>query len=114
METASTSAKPVPVIEEEERTTTRRNPRYNVVLLDDNDHTYDYVLRMLMKLFGYSKQRAYVMACEVDRTGRVIVLTTTREHAELKQEQIHGFGPDQFILHCKGSMSAVVEPALEA
>ena len=34
-----------------------------------------------------------------------------RELAELKQEQIHAFGPDRLIDHCKGSMSADIEPA---
>jgi ATP-dependent Clp protease adaptor protein ClpS len=41
----------------------------------------------------------------------VIVLTTSKEHAEIKQEQIHAFGPDPRIARCKGSMSAVIEPA---
>jgi ATP-dependent Clp protease adaptor protein ClpS len=41
----------------------------------------------------------------------VIVETTTRERAELKQEQIHAYGPDSRIPRCKGSMSAVIEPA---
>ncbi len=33
-------------------TQTRMLPRYNVVLLDDNDHSYEYVIRMLKQLFG--------------------------------------------------------------
>jgi ATP-dependent Clp protease adaptor protein ClpS len=47
----------------------------------------------------------------VDGTGRVIVLTTTKEHAELKRDQIQGFGADKRIARCKGSMSATIEPA---
>ena len=86
-------------------------PRYHVILLDDDDHTYDYVIEMVMKLFGHSRERAFLMACEVDGAGRVIVDTTTRERAELKRDQIHAFGPDWRIPRCKGSMSAVVEPA---
>lgn len=86
-------------------------PRYHVVLLDDNDHTYEYVIEMLMKVFGHSKELAYQMACEVDRAGRVIVDTTTLERAELKRDQIHSYGADWRISHCKGSMSAIVEPA---
>lgn len=31
------------------------------------------------------------------------------ELAELKQEQIHAFGPDPLIPRCKGSMSAEIE-----
>jgi ATP-dependent Clp protease adaptor protein ClpS len=86
-------------------------PRFNVVLLDDNDHTYEYVIEMLMKVFGHSNELAYQMACEVDRAGRVIVETTTRERAELKRDQIHSYGADWRISHCRGSMSAIVEPA---
>jgi len=29
----------------------------------------------------------------------------------LKQDQIHGYGPDPLIPRCKGSMSADIEPA---
>jgi ATP-dependent Clp protease adaptor protein ClpS len=86
-------------------------PPYHVVLLDDNDHSYEYVIRMLQKLFGHSKETAFRMACEVDFTGRVIVDTTSKERAEFKQEQIHAFGPDPLCPQCAGSMTAVIEPA---
>jgi ATP-dependent Clp protease adaptor protein ClpS len=88
-----------------------RIPQYHVVLLDDDEHTYEYVIEMLMQLFGHSVEKAYRMAVEVDRSGRVVVETTHRERAELKRDQIHAYGPDWRIAHCKGSMSATVEPA---
>lgn len=86
-------------------------PPYNVVLLNDNDHSYDYVILMLGNIFGHPPEKAFKMALEVDKTGRVVVATTNLEHAELKRDQIHEFGPDPLIPRCKGSMSAVVEPA---
>ncbi len=86
-------------------------PPYNVVLLDDDDHSYEYVILMLKKLFGHSVNKAYGMAMEVDANGRVVVTTTNLEKAELKRDQIHTFGPDPLIPRCKGSMSATVEPA---
>jgi ATP-dependent Clp protease adaptor protein ClpS len=89
----------------------KRQPPYNVVLLNDDDHSYDYVIAMLQQLFGYPPEKGFLMAKEVDTTGRVILLTTTKEHAELKRDQIHAFGPDPGIPRCKGSMSAVIEPA---
>ncbi len=95
--------------EKEERTL--RIPKYHVVLLDDDDHTYAYVIEMLMKLFGHSRAKAFRMAREVDRSGRVIVDTTTKERAELKRDQIHAYGPDWRIDYCRGSMSATIEPA---
>ena len=86
-------------------------PPYNVVLLDDDDHSYEYVILMLKKIFGHTVNRAYEMATEVDASGRVVVTTTNLEVAEMKRDQIQAFGPDPFIPRCKGSMSATVEPA---
>jgi ATP-dependent Clp protease adaptor protein ClpS len=88
----------------------KRQPRYNVILWNDDDHTYEYVIAMLMELFGYTVEKGFLMAKEVDTHGRVIVLTTTKEHAELKRDQIHAYGKDAFISKCKGSMKASIEP----
>ena len=91
----------------------KRQPPYNVILLDDDDHTYDYVIGMLRKLFGHSPEYAYKLAETVDETGGVIVDTTTLERAEFKRDQIHAFGGDWRIAHCMGSMSATIEPVPE-
>jgi ATP-dependent Clp protease adaptor protein ClpS len=88
----------------------KKQPRYSVILWDDNDHTFDYVIRMLRELFAHEEPRAKLMAKEVDTTGRVIVLTTTKEHAELKRDQIHAYGKDPQIPRCQGSMYATIEP----
>jgi ATP-dependent Clp protease adaptor protein ClpS len=92
------------------RTKPRRQPRYHVVLWNDDDHTYDYVIAMLRALFGHPPEQGLRLAREVDVQGRVIVLTTTREHAELKRDQIRGFGPDRLIARSRGSMAASIEP----
>ena len=89
----------------------RTAPLWHVVLLNDDDHTYAYVIEMLGKLFGHGQETAYRMAREVDTTGRVIVATLVFERAEFKQQQIHAYGPDPRITHCRGSMRAVLEPA---
>lgn len=88
----------------------KRQPRYHVILWNDNDHSYDYVQLMMMDLFGKPLESAFQIAFRVDKTGRAICLTTTREHAELKVEQIHAYGADPLIPRCKGSMSATIEP----
>lgn len=101
----------LPDLDEEVDQRVRQLPPYHVILLNDDDHTFDYVIRMLKQLFGHPEQKGFMMAEEVHRSGRVIVLTTTKEHAELKQDQIHAFGPDPLLARCKGSMSATIEPA---
>ncbi len=98
-------------VKEEEQQKTKRQPPYNVILLNDDDHSFEYVIFMLHKLFGHPHEKGYQMAWEVHTQGRVIVFTTSLELAELKRDQIHAFGPDPLIERCKGSMSAVIEPA---
>jgi len=100
------------VVAPESKPRSRRQPPYHIVLLDDDDHTYEYVIEMFRKLFGYTAEHGYQLACEVDEAGRVIVDTTTLERAELKRDQIHAFGRDWRIPRCQGSMSAILEPAV--
>jgi ATP-dependent Clp protease adaptor protein ClpS len=96
---------------EEQKRKTEGLPPYNVVLLDDDEHSFEYVILMLKKLFEHPLAKGLQMAMEVHTTGRVVVATTNLEQAELKRDQIHGFGPDPRIPRCKGSMSATIEPA---
>jgi ATP-dependent Clp protease adaptor protein ClpS len=84
---------------------------FHVVLLDDDEHTYDYVIEMLQKLFFLSGEAALQHAVEVDTAGRTIVITCELAEAEFAQDQIHGYGADPRMPKSKGSMSAVLEPA---
>ncbi|MCS6977827.1 MAG: ATP-dependent Clp protease adaptor ClpS [Gemmatales bacterium] len=101
----------LPETKTKEKPKQKRQPPYHVILLNDDDHTYEYVIRMLGALFGYPPEKAFLLAREVDTKGRVIVDTTTKERAELKRDQIHAFGPDPLLARSKGSMSAIIEPA---
>ncbi len=86
-------------------------PLYRVVLLDDNDHTYDYVIEMLQKILVFTLDEAYRHAEEVDRTGRTALITCELREAEYCRDQIHAYGPDWRLPRSKASMSAVIEPA---
>ena len=86
-------------------------PLFHVVLLNDDDHTYDYVIEMLAAIFCVSAEAAFQHAVEVDTTGRTIVMTCERAQAEFGRDQIHGYGADPRMPHSKGSMSAILEPA---
>jgi len=107
--TATAPTKPKP----SKKKKPKQLPPYNVVLLDDDDHSYEYVIEMLMALFAHQIERGFLMAQEVDEHGRVIVLTTHKEMAELKRDQIHAYGIDPRVATCRGSMSAIIEPAEE-
>ena len=104
---AKPSVSPDTEVREQERLT----PLYHVVLLDDNDHTYDYVVEMLQRLFIFTHDEAWRHAEEVDHTGRTVIIVCELPQAEFARDQIHAYGPDWRLGRSRGSMSAVVEPA---
>jgi ATP-dependent Clp protease adaptor protein ClpS len=108
---STTLTKPLPTTTPTSEGKSKPLTPWNVVLINDDDHTYEYVIGMLQRLFGHSIVEAYLMAAEVDKIGRVIVLTTHRERAELERDRIQAFGADPHIPRCKGSMTAIIEPA---
>ncbi len=116
--TATKPARPAPRPSTRRATRPTHKPKtdqpkaWNVVLLDDQDHTYEYVIRMMMELFAHPKERAFKLAKAVDEQGRAICLTTHKERAEFKRDQILAYGKDPLMARCKGSMSAVIEPAV--
>ncbi|MDQ6707622.1 MAG: ATP-dependent Clp protease adaptor ClpS [Acidobacteriota bacterium] len=94
------------ILEEKER-----SPLYRVVLLDDDDHTYDYVIEMLQKIFVFTVEEAFHHAEEVDAKGRTVLVTCELPQAEFGRDQVLAYGPDWRLARSKGSMSAIVEPA---
>ena len=107
----ATAVAPAKPAQQPKKKPTKNLPPYHVVLLNDNDHSYEYVIEMLKSIFGHNEQQGFKLAEEVDKQGRAIVFTTHRELAELKRDQIHAFGKDDRVATCKGSMSAIVEKA---
>jgi ATP-dependent Clp protease adaptor protein ClpS len=104
-------ARPTVLPESEVTERAEKTPLYRVVLLDDNDHTYDYVIEMLQKIFIFSLDQAYRHAEEVDRAGRTVLITCELGEAEFSRDQIHAYGPDWRLPRSQGSMRAIIEPA---
>jgi len=86
-----------------------KEPRFHVILWNDDDHTYEYVIVMLNSIFGYSVEKGFQLAREVDTRGRAIVFTSSLEKAEVKRDKILGFGPDPRLEQSKGSIIATLE-----
>jgi ATP-dependent Clp protease adaptor protein ClpS len=93
------------------KTQTRRQPPYHVIILNDEEHTFEYVIELLTKLFGHPLATAEELTLRIHHTGRAIVLTTHREKAELKREQVLAYGPDPRMSISKGPLGCYIEPA---
>jgi len=100
----------VAVVEEQEAVTSKTTGGpWKVVLWDDDHHTYEYVIEMLMEICQMSLAKAFSHAVEVDTQKKTIVFSGELEHAEFVQERILGYGPDPRMTNSKGAMTATLE-----
>ena len=96
---------------EEEDSFDELGKMHHVILLNDEDHTYEYVIEMLMELFSFDEKKAYDHTVDVDTKGHTRLVTLPLEQAEKKRDQIHEYGPDPRLPRSFGGMAALIEPA---
>ncbi len=95
----------------ETTTETRRQPPYHVIIVNDEEHTFDYVIELLVKLFSHPLATAKELTWRIHSAGRAVVYTTHKEKAELKREQVLAYGPDPRMSISKGPLGCYIEPA---
>ena len=79
-----------------ENTRTKKQPPYAVIVENDEFHTWPYVIEVLQKVCGHGKSKAYLLTAQIHFTGKTVVWSGVLEVAELKRDQIRGFGPDDY------------------
>jgi ATP-dependent Clp protease adaptor protein ClpS len=94
-----------------EHTATRRIPPYNVIVENDDYHSFQFVIEVLQKALGYSVERAFQLTQLAHNTGRAVVWTGPKEGAELKAEQIQSFHEDRADGTKFGPLGCYIEPA---
>jgi len=90
---------------------TKQLPPYNVIVLNDEEHTFEYVIDLLTKIFHHAASQAEILTWKIHNEGRAIVYTTHKEKAELKRDQVLAGGPDPRMSVSKGPLSCYIEPA---
>jgi ATP-dependent Clp protease adaptor protein ClpS len=85
-----------PDLDEDEETEqrTRLCPMYVIVVFNDDDHSFDYVVELFMKVFRYQVEKCVQLAIRIHNEGLTVVWSGTRELGELKLEQLRNGGPD--------------------
>jgi len=101
-----------PVTKPETESETRLLPPYNVILLNDDDHSMEFVVDVLRKVFSFPMERCVQLMLEAHTTGRAVVWTGSKEVAELKVEQIHTYHEIRDRDNKKlGPLDCLIEPA---
>ena len=85
--------------------------RWNVIIFDDDEHSYAYVVEMMMVLFGMTPEEGFNIAYEVDHVGQAVVKTCGHEEAIEAHRRIISYGPDVRMAKSSGSMGCVIERA---
>jgi ATP-dependent Clp protease adaptor protein ClpS len=91
----------------------RRVPPYHVILENDDHHSFEFVVEVLCKALGYTKERSFQLTLLAHNAGRAVVWTGPKEVAELKADQVrtcHEIRADQTSL---GPLGCYIEPAPE-
>ena len=101
MSESASVAEPVvgpPVTDKKEKTDSKTKPKkqppYAVIVHNDERHTWLYVIEVLQRVCGHSREKAHQLTSQVHFSGKAHVWTGALEVAELKRDQIRGFGTD--------------------
>ena len=70
-------------------------PMYKVLLHNDDYTTMEFVVEILIKVFGKSLEKASVIMLNVHRQGKGICGSYTREIAETKVNTVHNLAREQ-------------------
>ena len=87
------------------KTDVRPNPRWRVLIHNDDVTTFDFVIELLRTVFYKDADEAVRLTNEIHESGIAVVVITHRERAELYVEQVRSLArPRGFPLR------ATIEP----
>lgn len=100
-----------PPREQDAKKKPKKLPPYGVFVLNDDFHTFEYVLETFMKVFGYSPEKAFGLVHHIHKQGCGLVWSGAKEVAELKRDQILGAGPDFYAAKkIEAPLGVYIEP----
>ena len=70
------------------RDQTRLLPPYHVIIMNDDDHSFEFVVHVLTEVFRMKVEQAFTVTREAHERGRAIVWTGSKEVAEHKYEML--------------------------
>ena len=93
-------------LEQKQDTNQKINPNWHVILLNDDVHTFPFVIMVLIKIFRKKPEEAIELTYEIHEKEQAIAATCSKERALLYQEQVTSVKEGD-----KGALRCVIEPA---
>lgn len=84
---------------------------YQVVVLNDDGHSLEYVIGVLVAAVGYTGEEAARLATAVHHRSRAVVAVAGPAVAGAIRDRIMAAGPDPRVRGSAGPMGVVVEAA---
>lgn len=88
-------------------------PLHQIILFDDDEHSYQYVIEMMMTIFSKDAEEGYRVAYDVDFLGQAVVKICSIDEARRGLREILQYGPDPNMEASTGSMRATIQLAGE-
>jgi ATP-dependent Clp protease adaptor protein ClpS len=88
-------------------------PRWHVILLNTDVHTFEYVITLIMDIFKKDADEAVNCTLKIHKEGQCIVETTHKERAEMLKEQVETYGADPNMKGEPHTLPCVIEPVPE-
>lgn len=82
---------------------------HRVVIFNDDCHTYNYVVHVLVNVFGLKPEEAVQRATEIDKSGRASFAAADLAEAERLRDNVLNMGADLLLLHSHGSLIVAIE-----
>ena len=70
----------------------RHEGLYEIILFNDDVHSFEHVIGSLVQVFHHSLQLAAKITVEAHRTGRAIAEVESRKEAQLHKDQLQSLG----------------------
>lgn len=102
-----------PVVDMNTETTQKTDflKQWHVILLNTDDHTFEFVVALIMTVFSKNYDEAFALTMKIHKEGQCIATTTHKERAELYKETVEAFGADELMKKNPRPLPCVIEPA---
>lgn len=82
--------------------------KYNLVVFNDETHSFDYVVNLLCEVLGVSEEESFAFASTIHQAGRAVVFTGSLNEAASKRNQIVERGPDTLVPSSNGPLGVEI------